>query len=222
MAGDESGQVINLSSRTGYAPDMASLARSHVVNARERLGLTPAEFAVVLEPFLDWPVSGGVIENWETTGTPRGDALLAIGIVARASPLDATGETSEDLLSQLFGKRFADVEAIFATRSEFTSQLPPMKLFEDAKRIDAAGLSLNMLCQQFPDDQLRALINDGMILRCLFLEPGERVDPEPREGRGLPPRPPVSTYRHEYSDPVQSSTGPPRYRSPTARSDRDL
>lgn len=186
MAGDESGQVINLSSRTGYAPDMASLARSHVVNARERLGLTPAEFATVLEPFLDWSVSGGVIENWETTGTPPGDALLAIGIVARASPLDATGETSEDLLSQLFGKRFADVEAVFATRSEFTSQLPPTQLFAAARRIDAAGLSLNMLCQQFPDDQLRELINEGMTMRCLFLEPGSASIQSREKEEGYP------------------------------------
>ncbi len=92
--------------------------------------------------------------------------------MAQAQPIDATGETSDDLLNQLLGKRFADVEAIYATRSEFAAQLPPTQLFNGAQRIDAAGLSLNMLCQQYPDDQLRALIEGGTTLRCLFLEPG--------------------------------------------------
>ena len=44
-------------------------------------------------------------------------------------------------------------------------------MFADAKRIDAAGLSLNMLCQQFPDDDLRSLIEAGTELRCLFMAP---------------------------------------------------
>jgi hypothetical protein len=49
--------------------------------------------------------------------------------------------------------------------------MPPASLFGQAQHIDAVGLSLNLLCQQYPDDQLRGLIEDGMTLRCLFLEP---------------------------------------------------
>ena len=38
------------------------------------------------------------------------------------------------------------------------------------------GVSLNMLCQQYPDQSLRAVVEAGATLRCLFLDPaGEAV-----------------------------------------------
>jgi Domain of unknown function (DUF5919) len=45
------------------------------------------------------------------------------------------------------------------------------RLFADATKIDAAGLSLNLLCQQYADQDLRALIEGGTNVRCLFLPP---------------------------------------------------
>ena len=79
---------------------------------------------------------------------------------------------SDEVVSHLLGNRFADVAAVFASRSELNSQLPPQDLFAGAATVDAVGLSLNMLCQQYSDDQLRDLVEGGARLRCLFLAPG--------------------------------------------------
>ncbi|MCC3327398.1 DUF5919 domain-containing protein [Nocardia abscessus] len=65
----------------------------------------------------------------------------------------------------------ADVEAIFANRADFLHAMPPRKLFEGTRRIDMAGLSLNLLCQQYSDSDLMKLLDSGAILRCLFLDP---------------------------------------------------
>jgi hypothetical protein len=161
---------------------MAALARSQVAAARRRLGLSTEEFAEVLTPLLGWAPSPGVVENWETTATPPGDVLIAATMVTQAAPLGHANREDEDLLHQLLGGRFADVEAVFATRSEFMYQMPPNELFNGADRIDAAGLSLNPICQQYPDDQLRRLIQDGTTLRCLFLAPyGDSIAARERE-----------------------------------------
>jgi transcriptional regulator with XRE-family HTH domain len=65
----------------------------------------------------------------------------------------------------------ADVTAVYASRSEFTSRMPPHVLFDGAKRVWAAGLSLNLLCQQYADGSLRQLVTDGAHLRLMFLDP---------------------------------------------------
>jgi len=163
--------VVDLGSRVGYRPDMAALARTQVATARERLGLTPEEFAAVLKPLLGWGPSPGVVTNWETDATPPGDVLIAASIVTQSSPLSADEIDSGDLLHQLLGNRYADVEAVFPTRSEFMAAVPPPSLLADATTIDAAGLSLNLLCQQYADQDLRALIENGATARCLFLAP---------------------------------------------------
>ena len=82
---------------------------------------------------------------------------------------------------------YADVTAIYASRSEFTSHMPPHALFDSASDIRAAGLSLNLLCQQYADHRLRHLVTNGGQVRLLFLDPAgsairgreieERFDP---------------------------------------------
>ena len=163
--------VVDLGSRAGYRPDMAGLARSQVASARERLGMTPAEFAAVLTPLLGWEPSAGVVGRWETEATPPGDVLLAAGIVSQAQPLTSGELDPGDLVHQLVGTRYADVEAVFPTRSDFMSALPPQSLFAGATSIRAAGLSLNLLVQQYADAELRALIEGGATVHCLFLAP---------------------------------------------------
>jgi len=59
----------------------------------------------------------------------------------------------------------------FTSRSEFIATVQPPVLFDGARRIRAAGLSLNLICQQFAEHQLRQMICDGMELSCLFLDP---------------------------------------------------
>ena len=171
MVPPDDSNVVDLRSRAGYRPDMAALARAQVSAARERLGLTTEEFAAVLKPLLGWGPTPGVITNWETDATPPGDVLIAASIVTHAAPLGADELDGGDLLHQLLGNRYADVEAVFPTRSEFVAAMPPQTLLADATTIDAAGLSLNLLCQQYADQDLRALIENGATVRCLFLAP---------------------------------------------------
>src|SRR5262245_45074511 len=171
MAPRDESNVVDLSSRAGYRPDMAAMARAQVASAREALGLTTNEFAAVLSPLLGWAPSAGVIGNWETTATPPGDVLIAASIVSRAAPLTPDELDTDDLIHQLVGNRYADVEAVFPARSAFMAAMPPQALFAGATSIDAVGLSLNLLCQQFSDQDMRTLIEGGTTAHCLFLEP---------------------------------------------------
>lgn len=78
------------------------------------------------------------------------------------------------------GHGIADIVAVFPTRSEFMHEMPPGQLFNDAKRIRLAGLSLNMLCQQYPDKKLVEILESGTTVECLFLDP-EGVNIRQRE-----------------------------------------
>jgi hypothetical protein len=64
-----------------------------------------------------------------------------------------------------------DVVAVYTSRSEFQHELPPHRLFDDAKHIRVAGLSLNLLCQNYPDRALRERIAAGTKVEALFLDP---------------------------------------------------
>lgn len=69
------------------------------------------------------------------------------------------------------GAGMAGVVAVFASRTEFTTQVDPISLFDGARRVRAAGLSLNLICQQVPDQHLRQWLGEGGELSCLFLNP---------------------------------------------------
>lgn len=78
--------------------------------------------------------------------------------------------------------RFADLSAVFTSRSEFSHELPPSVLFDGATSIRAAGLSLNMICQQYGDRGLRDLLRAGCTMHLLFLRPyGEAIRQRERE-----------------------------------------
>jgi hypothetical protein len=57
----------------------------------------------------------------------------------------------------LVADRFSDVSAVYASRSEFISSMPPHTLLDNATKIRSCGLSLNLLCQQYADHSLRQL-----------------------------------------------------------------
>ena len=76
----------------------------------------------------------------------------------------------------------ADLAAVFTSRSDFAAKVQPQALFGDASRIRAVGLSLNLICQQLPDQHLRAMLTSGTQLTCLFLDPdGEAIKARERE-----------------------------------------
>jgi Domain of unknown function (DUF5919) len=64
-----------------------------------------------------------------------------------------------------------DLVAVFPSRSDFIHQMPPRQLFDGAKSIRMVGLSLNLLCQQYPDRDLIAMLESGTTIDCLFLDP---------------------------------------------------
>lgn len=64
-----------------------------------------------------------------------------------------------------------DIEAVFPNRSDFMHSLPPRELFDGAKRIRMVGLSLNLVCQHYPDQALLDLLESGTEIGCLFLDP---------------------------------------------------
>ncbi len=59
------------------------------------------------------------------------------------------------LTGELRGLGMAGVVAVFTSRSEFAATVDPASLFDSARRVRAAGLSLNLICQQVPDQFLR-------------------------------------------------------------------
>ena len=68
--------------------------------------------------------------------------------------------------------QLGDVAAVYTSRAEFSARLPTRALLAGATSVRAAGLSLNMLTQHYPDESMRRLLKEGMSLRCLFLDPG--------------------------------------------------
>ena len=81
----------------------------------------------------------------------------------------------------------AGVVAAFASRTEFAAKIDPISLFDSARRVRAAGLSLNLICQQVPDQYLRQWLADGGDLTCLFLDPdGEAIRAREKEEDHLP------------------------------------
>ncbi|WP_307831291.1 DUF5919 domain-containing protein [Nucisporomicrobium flavum] len=95
-----------------------------------------------------------------------GEGGHAIGAAAPTAP----SRTREEI-DQALTEQFADVEAVYPSRSEFTSKMPPHALFDCATDIRAAGLSLNLICQQYADTELAQLVQNGARLRLLFLDP---------------------------------------------------
>ena len=64
-----------------------------------------------------------------------------------------------------------DLVAVYATRSESQAATPLLRTLAGSQRVDAMGLSLNGICQGISDVTLAELIENGLQLRCLFLDP---------------------------------------------------
>jgi hypothetical protein len=104
------------------------------------------------------------------------------------APVRATRETATPAASAGAAPAgVAGVVAVFTTRTEFTAKMDPISLFDSAPRVRAAGLSLNLICQQVPDQYLRQWLADGGQLSCLFLDPdGEAIRAREKEEDHLP------------------------------------
>ena len=74
--------VVLLSSRREYRPDVVSLACSRVAAARKQSGLSADEFVAALGRLLRWTPSPDLLKTWETTVAPPGHIVIACEIVA--------------------------------------------------------------------------------------------------------------------------------------------
>jgi hypothetical protein len=82
---------------------------------------------------------------------------------ARRLPIDAV----EDLV----GDRYADVVAVHPDRVRLMRQFPAEDIFGGARRLDAIGIGLNLLVQNFSGRRLVRLAESGCRVRLLFLNP---------------------------------------------------
>ncbi|GKQ37011.1 SAV2148 family HEPN domain-containing protein [Streptomyces sp. A012304] len=82
---------------------------------------------------------------------------------ARRLPVDAV----EDLV----GDRYADVVAVHPDRVRLLRQFPAEDIFDGARRLDAIGIGLNLLVQNFSGRRLVRLAEAGARVRLLFLNP---------------------------------------------------
>jgi hypothetical protein len=82
---------------------------------------------------------------------------------ARRLPIDAV----EDLV----GDRYADVVAVHSDRVRLLRQFPAEDIFGGARRLDAIGIGLNLLVQNFSGRRLVRLAESGCRMRLLFLNP---------------------------------------------------
>jgi len=90
-------------------------------------------------------------------------ALLDGGPVAVGTP--------GDILEELVGERYADVVSVHSDRVRLQRDLPVEEMLTGAQRLDAVGIGLSMLCQNFTGKRLVRLAAGGCRMRLLFLNP---------------------------------------------------
>ncbi|WP_232247750.1 SAV2148 family HEPN domain-containing protein [Kitasatospora azatica] len=76
-----------------------------------------------------------------------------------------------DVIEELVAGRYADVAAVHADRVRLQRDLPVEDLLAGARRLDALGIGLGMLCQNFTGKRLVRLAAEGCRVRLLFLNP---------------------------------------------------
>jgi hypothetical protein len=76
-----------------------------------------------------------------------------------------------DAVEELVADRYADVVGVYPDRVRLQRQLPAEDLFGTARRLDAVGIGLNLLVQNYSGKRLVRLAESGCRVRLLFLNP---------------------------------------------------
>lgn len=76
-----------------------------------------------------------------------------------------------DAVEDLVGDRYADVVGVHTDRVRLQRQLPAEDLFGGARRLDAIGIGLNLLVQNYSGRRMVRLAEAGCRTRLLFLNP---------------------------------------------------
>lgn len=92
MPTSHDGNVTALSGHPRWKADFKELASRSLERARTKLGMSRADFALLLTGLLGWDVTEQAVTRWEEGSTPPGDVLLAASSVEDAgliAPPDA-------------------------------------------------------------------------------------------------------------------------------------
>ncbi|UGY94222.1 SAV2148 family HEPN domain-containing protein [Streptomyces gobiensis] len=92
-------------------------------------------------------------------------------MLGSGSSAPSAGRLPVDAVEELVGERFADVVGVHPDRVRLQRQLPAEDLFGGARRIDAIGIGLNLLVQNYSGRRLARLADAGCRVRLLFLNP---------------------------------------------------
>jgi hypothetical protein len=76
-----------------------------------------------------------------------------------------------DAVEEIVGDRYADVIGVHTDRVQLLRRLPAEELFGGARRLDAIGIGLNLLVQNYSGRRLVRLADSGSRVRLLFLNP---------------------------------------------------
>lgn len=98
-------------------------------------------------------------------------AARLLGILGGGSGDPSADRLPVDAVEELVGDRYADVVGVHPDRVRLQRQLPAEDLFGGARRLDATGIGLNLLVQNFSGRRLVRLAESGCRARLLFLNP---------------------------------------------------
>ncbi|KNB53367.1 SAV2148 family HEPN domain-containing protein [Streptomyces caatingaensis] len=100
----------------------------------------------------------------------RASARL-LDILGGGAGIPSADRLPVDAVEDLVGDRYADVVGVHPDRVRLQRQLPVEDLFGSARRLDAVGIGLNLLVQNYSGRRLVRLAEDGCRARLLFLNP---------------------------------------------------
>ncbi|WP_078863750.1 MULTISPECIES: SAV2148 family HEPN domain-containing protein [unclassified Streptomyces] len=100
----------------------------------------------------------------------RASARL-LEILGGGSGVPSVDRLPVDAVEDLVGDRYADVVSVHPDRVRLQRQIPAEDLFGGARRVDAIGIGLNLLVQNFSGRRLIRLAESGCRIRLLFLNP---------------------------------------------------
>jgi transcriptional regulator with XRE-family HTH domain len=115
------------------------------------------------------------LERWIAGRAPHPRNRHALAEVLNVSTADLWPDHDPSLSYRLASIDLVGVEAVYPTRSDFLSAMPPETLFAGATSITSAGLSNNLLSQHYADQRLERLLLDGTTVSCLFLDPASKA-----------------------------------------------
>ncbi|MCZ4124516.1 SAV2148 family HEPN domain-containing protein [Streptomyces sp. H39-S7] len=98
-------------------------------------------------------------------------AARLLDILGAGAGYAAADRLPVDVVEELVADRYADVVGVYSDRVRLQRQLPAEDLFGSAHRLDAIGIGLNLLVQNYSGRRLMRLAETGCRVRLLFLNP---------------------------------------------------